>query len=366
MDPLPTAYCRLPTADCLLDWVIRRIEPLPLARPGPLNLITDVAGLTVGNAEDRRIVTGVTVVVPDEPAVAAVEQRGGAPGTRETDALDPVAYVDEIHAIVLAGGSVFGLDAASGVTSALAARGIGFRYGTQPIPCPVVPAAILFDLMNGGDKDFAAAPPYHELGRRALAAAATAFDLGNAGAGLGAIAGRLKGGLGSASIVLEDLTVGALVAVNSHGSAVNPATGALWAEPFRIGDEFGHVQDHARATPGHPVWAGTKREAAMIAAGENTTIAVVATDAALTKAETRRLAIMAADGLARAIRPVHSPFDGDTVFAVATAARPLTEPRAVTLAALGTLAADALARAVGRALWESTAIPGWPAYQPSR
>jgi L-aminopeptidase/D-esterase-like protein len=337
------------------------------ARSGPLNLITDVAGLTVGNAENRGIVTGVTVVVPDEPAEAAVELRGGAPGTRETDALDPTAIAGQAHAVVLSGGSVFGLDAASGVTDALAARGIGFRFGLQPLACPVVPAAILFDLLNGGNKDFAGAPPYDRLGREALANAAKHFALGNAGAGYGAICGRLKGGLGSASAVLEGFTVGALVAVNSFGSAVNPATGALWAAPFALDGEFGDEPARRSADETwHAVFAGSKAERAEPATGQSTTIAVVATDAILSKTEVSRLATMAADGLPRAIRPIHTPYDGDCVFALATARQILPESRTRALAALGTLAADALARAVGRALWEATAIPGWPAYRLSR
>lgn len=338
------------------------------ARPGTLNLITDVAGIAVGNAEDHRLLSGVTVVLPDEAAEAVVELRGGAPGTRETDALDPTALAGQAHAVVLAGGSVFGLDAASGVTDALAARGIGFRFRAQPLACPVVPAAILFDLLNGGDKDFAGNPPYARLGREALDNAAATFALGNAGAGYGAICGRLKGGLGSASAVLEGFTVGALVAVNSFGAAVNPATGALWAEPFALDGEFG--REHRRRPadePWHAVFAGSKLDRdEPPAPGQSTTIAVVATDALLSKAELSRFAIMAADGLPRAIRPIHTPFDGDCVFGLATARQPLPEPHSRALAALGTLAADALARAVGRALWEATAIPGWPPYRLSR
>ena len=337
------------------------------ARPGTLNLITDVAGLAVGNAEDPRLLSGVTVVLPDEPAEAVVELRGGAPGTRETDALDPTALAGQAHAVVLSGGSVFGLDAASGVTDALAARGIGFRFRAQPLACPVVPAAILFDLLNGGDKDFAGHPPYARLGREALDNAAATFALGNAGAGYGAICGRLKGGLGSASVVLEGFTAGALVAVNSFGSAVDPATGALWAESAVLEGEFGR-ENHRRPVdePWHAVFAGSKAERDAPSPGQSTTIAVVATDALLSKTELSRFAIMAADGLPRAIRPIHTPFDGDCVFALATGRQPLPGLRSLALTAFGTLAADALARAVGRALWEATAIPGWPAYRLSR
>jgi L-aminopeptidase/D-esterase-like protein len=340
-------------------------------RPGPLNLITDVAGLKVGNAEDANALTGVTVVLPDEAAVAACDIRGGAPGTREMDALDPAALVEAIHGVVLSGGSVFGLDAASGAVAWLAGRGVGFAFGAQPLPCPVVPAAILFDLANGGDKNWGSSggePPYRALGRQACEAAAREFALGNAGAGLGATAGLFKGGLGSASVVWQGVTVGALVAVNSFGSPADPLTGGLWAGPYAIAGEYPH--GHGLAAGFRPPGAWTKAERAGSAggagAGANTTIAVVATDAGLTRAEARRLAIMAADGMARALRPVHTPFDGDSVIALATGRAALDGPRPLALSALGTLAADTLARAVGRAIWQADAIPGWPAWRDGR
>ncbi|HUE44840.1 MAG TPA: P1 family peptidase [Aestuariivirgaceae bacterium] len=327
-------------------------------RPGPLNLITDVAGLSVGNAEDADALTGVTVVLPDEPSVAACDIRGGAPGTREMDALDPAALVEAIHGVVLSGGSVFGLDAASGAVEWLAGRGVGFTFGAH-LPCPVVPAAILFDLANGGDKAWRE-PPYRALGRAACEAAKREFALGNAGAGLGATAGRFKGGLGSASIVWQNVTVGALVAVNSFGSPADPLTGDLWAGPYAIAGEYPHA--HGLAAGFRPPGAWTKADRGT-AAGANTTIAVVATDAALTRPEARRLAIMAADGMGRALRPVHTPFDGDSVIALATGRTPLDGPRPLALSALGTLAADTLARAIGRAIWQADAIPGWPAWR---
>ena len=290
-------------------------------KTGPTNLITDVPGITVGNAEDNAARTGVTVILPTEPAVAAADVRGGAPGTRDIAALDPSTIVEKIHAVVLSGGSVFGLDAAGGVAVELANRGIGFTFTDQPLPCPVIPAAILFDLTNGGNKAWGANPPYRDLGLAAVNNAGKAFSLGNAGAGLGATAGNLKGGLGSASAVIDGITVGAIVAVNSFGSAVDPRTGDLWAAPFEMADEFGG----RRTTRGKNIDAaspdaGTKAEGA--AAGANTTIAVVATDAILTRGETQRLAIMATDGMSRALRPVHAPFDGDTVFAMATGHKP--------------------------------------------
>ena len=315
------------------------------------NLITDVEGLLVGNASDDKGLTGTTVVVPDKHMVLAADCRGGAPGTRELDALRPENIVETIHALVLSGGSVFGLDAASAVAVELAKKGIGFKFGDQPWPCPVVPAAVLFDLMNGGNKAWGAEPPYRRLGAEALANAAEDFALGNVGAGCGAMAGALKGGLGSASAQVGEFTVGALVAVNSVGSCADPATGNLFARSLAIGDEMGFVVN----TP-LPAFAATKidlmKEAA--AAGANTTIAVVATDASLTKAEALRLAIMAQDGLAMAIRPAHTPFDGDTVFAASTMVRALPGNRPLAVAELGAAAATTLARAVGRALWHAS------------
>lgn len=321
-----------------------------ISGPGPLNLITDVAGIRVGNAEDHDMLTGVTVIRPDGPMVAAADIRGGAPGTRETPALDPENLVDEIHAIVLAGGSVFGLDAASAVTWQLARAGIGYRFGDQPWACPVVPAAILFDLMNGGRKDWDGAPPYGQMGARALDAASLQFELGNRGAGTGAVSGAIKGGLGSASAGWNGFTVGALVAVNSVGSPGDARNGALWSAAHAEGGEMG-------TPPGRPLpllgRLKTDRTPDAAAPGANTTIAVVATDARLTKAEARRLAIMAADGLSIAIRPLHTPFDGDTVFAAATGRLELSGNRALAVAGLGHAAALALARAAGRAIWHA-------------
>jgi L-aminopeptidase/D-esterase-like protein len=332
-------------------------------RPGPLNLITDVAGLSVGNADDRGALTGVTVVLPEDPAVAACDIRGGAPGTREMDALDPSSLVERIHGIVLSGGSVFGLEAASGVVQWLARRGVGFAFGAQPLPCPVVPSAILFDLANGGDKGWNE-PPYRALGRQACEAAGRTFEIGNAGAGLGATAGIYKGGLGSASVVWQGMTVGALVAVNSFGSPADPLTGDLWAGPFALAGEY--PQGHTTAAGFRPPGEGTKADRlgkTGTTAAANTTIAVVATDAILTRSEARRLAIMASDGMARALRPVHTPFDGDSVVALATGRTELSGSRPLALMALGTLAGDALARAIGRAIWEAEGVPGWPAYR---
>lgn len=337
--------------------------------PGRRNLITDVPGLLVGNAEDREVLSGVTVILPEDEAIAGVCLRGGAPGTRETDALDPSCLVDSIHGLVLTGGSVFGLDAASGVTQWLAARGRGFTFGSQPQPCPVVPAANLFDLTNGGAKDWGDRPPYRDLGMAACGNAGEIFALGNAGAGLGALAGRYKGGLGSASAIWNGISVGAVVAVNAFGSPVMPGTRLFWASPLEIDAEFGGVGSVAYETgPGlRSLDAETKIEILREAAspGGNTTLAVVATDATLTPAQTRRLALMADDGLARSIRPVHTPFDGDIVFALATGrhAQGGDMPAPMLLTMLGAVAADVLARAVARAVYEAETVGPWRSYR---
>jgi L-aminopeptidase/D-esterase-like protein len=324
------------------------------AGPGPRNLITDVPGLKVGQAEDPAVRTGVTVILPDDRAVCACDVRGGAPGTRETDALSPENLVDAVDAVVLSGGSVYGLAAADGVTAWLGARGRGYGL-VEGIPrSPVVPAAILFDVANGGDKAWGEEPPYRALGRRAVEAAALEFALGAAGAGAGAMAGTLKGGVGSASAVTADgYTVGALAAVNSWGSVVAPGGRTFWAAPFELDREFGGLGPAGLVGPPEE-WGPAKRPADT----RNTTIACVATDAALTPAQAKRLAVMAQDGFARAIRPVHAPFDGDVVFAISTGRMPLVEPAPYTLARLGALAADVLARAIARGVYEATPWPG--------
>ncbi len=320
---------------------------------GLRNLITDVPGLRVGQAEDAGARSGVTVILPDERAVCAVDTRGGAPGTRETDAVAPDTLVEAVDAVVLAGGSVFGLAAADGVASWLAARGRGYRITDKPgvPPSPVVPAAILYDLANGGDKDWGLDPPYRRLGLEAADAAGLTFTLGSAGAGLGAMAGSLKGGVGSSSAITADgFTVGALAAVNSFGSVMVPGGRAFWAAPFEMDAEFGGVAiGNTRAAPDD--WGAAKVNPAR---GANTTLACVATDAKLTPAQTRRMAIMAQDGIGRAIRPAHAPFDGDIVFALATGQRAMTNTVVdITLARLGALCADCLARAIARGVYEA-------------
>jgi L-aminopeptidase/D-esterase-like protein len=302
--------------------------------------------------------TGVTVVLPDEPAVCAADVRGGAPGTRETDALAPENLVDAVDAVVLSGGSVYGLAAADGVVAWLGARGRGFGMAEDIPKSPMAPGAILFDMANGGDKGWGEDPPFRDLGRRAVDTADLDFALGTAGCGYGALAGGLKGGVGSASAVTSDgYTVGAVVGVNSWGSVIAPGGRTFWAAPFELGAEFGGLGP-AGLRAGIDEWGSAKKPAEV----RNTTIACVATDAILTPAQAKRLAVMAQDGFARAIRPVHAPFDGDVVFAISTGRRLLADPPHYTLARLGALAADCLARAVARGVFEAKP---WPdAYVP--
>jgi L-aminopeptidase/D-esterase-like protein len=328
-------------------------------RAGPLNLITDVAGLKVGNAQDRRLKSGVTVVVCDAPATAAVKVLGGAPGTSDTDLLEPHNMVQHVDAIVLSGGSSFGLDATAGVRAALREKGVGLDVRGMKVP--IAPGAILFDLINGGDKDWGLHPPYRELGYRASNAAAREFGLGTAGAGTGATTAGLKGGLGSASTVLPNgVTVGALVAVNAVGSITMGETPHFWAAPFEIGDEFGGLGLPSAIPPDIADIRFKFRDALV---GANTTIAVVATDAVLTKAAAKRLAIAAHDGFARAIWPSHTPADGDLVFALATGASgvDLGIEAAIDLYAV---AAATMTRAIARAIYHATPadndlFPAW-------
>jgi len=328
-------------------------------RKGPRNLITDVDGIRVGNAHDKDVRSGVTVVLPETRVIAGGDVRGGAPGTRETDLLDATCLVDAVDAVVLSGGSVYGLDAASGATAWLGARGRGYGMGDAEVVAPVIPAAILFDLTNGGNKNWGETPPYNALGRTACDAADKSFALGNAGAGFGARAGTIKGGLGSASAVTDDgLQVGALIAVNPFGSALVPGSDCFWAAPYELDGEFGgRGLPSGAGTPStlDPL-IGTKGEGAAQAGG-NTTIGCIATNADLTPAEARRVAIMAQDGLARAIRPIHTPFDGDVLFVLATATKPLDpENRAREILQLGSIAADCVARAVARGVYEAETL----------
>lgn len=314
-----------------------------------LNLITDVSGLRVGNAADQRLKSGVTTVVFDEPAVASVEIRGGAPGSRDTTLLQADMTVETVDAIVLSGGSAFGLDAAGGAQAALAAMGRGFAVGTMRVP--IVPQAIVFDLLNGGDKDWGQRSPYWDMGRRTVENLVRDFQLGTIGGGYGATTATFRGGLGSASAkTSRGHTVGAIVIVNAIGSATIGSGPHFWAAPYEQNTEFGGL--------GWPAPLPTDALNLRIKGhAPATTIALVATDATLTKPQARRLAIMADDGLARAIRPSHAPLDGDTVFAAATGKRPLNDLHDLT--ELGAVAADVLARAVARGVFEAQGPDSW-------
>jgi L-aminopeptidase/D-esterase-like protein len=340
-------------------------------RPGPANAITDVAGVLVGHHHqlEEGWATGATVVVTPDGAVGGVDVRGGGPGTRETDLLDPRNTVEKVHAVCLAGGSAYGLAVADGVMAWLAGQGIGLPVGTEPHEVvPIVPAAVLFDLKlnewgHRPDASFGAA----------ACAAATADPpaQGCVGAGTGATAGPLKGAIGGASAVLDDgTTVGVIVAVNARGHTVDPATGVPYAIGLGLGDEF----DSWRPPADTDVEAAPERLAASAKMPRlNTTLAVVATDAALTKAECQKMAGMAHDGIARAIRPAHTPYDGDTVFALATSRRPVerastdvyaTGPtRAAFLGDIASAAADAVGRAVVHALFAASSVGTVPCYR---
>jgi len=313
------------------------------------NLITDVPGIKVGHAEDLRLGSGATAIIFDQPAAASIDVRGGGPGTRETALLDPAQTVEGIDAITLAGGSAFGLDAASGVQAWLKEQGRGFAVRTARVP--IVPAAILFDLLSGGDKDWGRYPPYRELGYAAAAAASPDFPLGSVGAGTGATTVNCKGGIGSASAVTaEGQVVGALAAVNAVGSVTIGDGPWFWAAPFERAAEFGGLG-----------WPTSFSEQALKpvtkgSANQSTTLVVVATDAILSKTQAKRLAVMAQSGLSRAIYPVHTPLDGDVVFAASTARKPLTDPF-IGLAELGTIAANVVARAIARGVFAATTLP---------
>lgn len=320
------------------------------------NLITDVAGVLVGNAQDMRAATGATVAIFEQGAVASISTLGGAPGDRMGTSLEPEMVGEMIDAVVLSGGSVYGLDAAGGASAVLCQRGQGRTFGGLAIPVAV--QAILFDLINGGEKDWMREPvkhepPYWDLGRDAALVAAHDFALGTAGAGVGATTAGLKGGLGSTSArTSQGFTVGAMVAVNAVGSATIGSGPHFWAGAYEQGKEFGGLGWPAPL----PADALKMRFKGQPLPATATTIALVATDATLTKAECKRLAIMANDGLSKSLRPVHAPNDGDTVFAAATgkAGRGGNPP---VLTELGTVAADCLARAVARGVYEATALP---------
>jgi L-aminopeptidase/D-esterase-like protein len=316
------------------------------------NLLTDISGVRVGHADDAALASGVTAVVFDRPAVAAMDVRGGGPGIREGALLDLANTVDRIDAIALAGGSAFGLDAGGGVQAWLAEQGRGLQIRDAVIP--IVPGAVCFDLLNGGDKKWGRFAPYRDLGYTAAAAASTNFALGSVGAGLGATTANFKGGLGSASATTpQGIKVGALAVVNAVGSITVGDGPWFWAAPFEIGNEYGGRGLPPSFTP--QMLTMRIKGGAAATAVENTTLAVVVTDADLTKAQAKRLAMMAQTGFARAIYPVHAPLDGDVVFAAATGEKPI-DPLAG-LTELGMVAANVVARAIARGVFAAAALP---------
>ena len=362
-------------------------------QPGPKNSITYVSGIKVGHAQDMKLMSGTTVVLPDAAAVAAVDCRGGGPGTRETDALHPVNLVEEVHAVVLSGGSAMGLDAAGGVTAWLKTQGRGFLVA-KDVSVPIVPSAILFDLLNGGEKSAMDEHTYFEFGKKAAVNAGYGCPLGNVGAGTGATAGKLKGGIGSASLqqnsdisVEKGFTVGALAAVNPFGSVTLPGLPDFWAWPFERNEEYGGrgapkvfsakgekheinkfnelVLDFDFESPFKDAKPSSGNDTFVNSVSTNTTLCIVATDATLTKAQAQRVAIMAQDGFARAIRPVHTPFDGDTVFVLATGEIPLSKMPPIDIARLGMMAAECVARAIARGVFAAESLGVWPSYRNS-
>ena len=323
-------------------------------RPGQRNSITDIDGLKVGNAEDDTLKSGVTAVLFDEPFTASVSVLGGAPGTRETDLLAPENSVEAIDAIVLSGGSAFGLDAAGAVQAFLREQGRGFAVG--PVNVPIVPGAILFDLINGGNKDWGRFGPYRDLGWQAANNAALDFATGSAGAGKGALVAGLKGGLGTASLELENgIIIAALFAVNALGNPLFGDSAHFHASPFEIAEEFGGYG--LPTTLPQPLTHPQVKFRTAQSAGQNTTIGIVATNAKLSKAQTKRLASAAHDGIARAIWPAHTPMDGDLVFSVATG-KSDTEPQNDQWIDMAAHAASVTARAIARGIFDASAAPG--------
>jgi D-aminopeptidase len=317
-------------------------------KQGPTNSLADIGGLRIGHAQDAALKSGTTVVLGDTPFTASVAVMGGAPGTRETDLLAPDKSVAAVDALVLSGGSAYGLDACSGVMDGLRADGRGFRVGAALIP--LVPGAILFDLLNGGDKAWEV-NPYRALGLAAYRAATREFQIGSIGAGTGALTAMLKGGLGTASLLLPDgSTVAALVAANPVGAVTTPGDRHFYAAPFEMGDEFGGLGPDPASGLGLTL---ESRKMAAMAARTNTTIAIVATNAALTKAQCHRVAVAAHDGIARACVPAHTPHDGDLVFALTTGARPAAD-----VLLTGHAAALCLSRAIARAIFAATPAAG--------
>ena len=352
---LPGSRMRVPIYIALLVVAGATVVLLCVPSPSPAQELawglTAIPGLKVGHFTLSERPTGCTVVLAEDGAVGGVDVRGGAPGTREIALLDPVNSVQVVHAVVLSGGSAFGLDAASGVVRYLDERDIGYRVGPNVVP--IVVGAILFDLSVGDDPRIR---PDADCGYRAATHASSETPAeGNVGAGAGATVGKLrgraqamKGGVGTASITLEDgLTVAAMVAVNAVGDIIDPATGSIVAG-VRTEDGLGLADARVLLRAGAPNESQS---------GANTTIGVVATNATLTKTEVTKVAQMAQDGLARTIYPAHTPSDGDTVFSLATG----TFSGSASVSTIGALAADVMAEAIVRAVRAATGIQGFPA-----
>jgi L-aminopeptidase/D-esterase-like protein len=322
-----------------------------MANTGKDNSLTDVEGILVGHFTSLEAASGTSVILCTEGAVAGVDVRGSAPGTRETDLLEPLNLVEKVQAVVLTGGSVYGLSTADGVVRWLSERGWGFPLENGHV-APIVPAAALFDLGRGKDYIPPIAPQWGVTACEC--ATVETVPVGCVGAGTGAMAGPIKGGLGAASEVLDSgITVAALVAVNSLGSVISEATGLPWEIQLEVNEEFGPLGKRSVKLP----------EAAKSVSPSNTTIGVIAIDATLTKAQAQKIAQMAHDGLARAIRPAHTMFDGDTIFCVATGRRHLPDtqgffaaPKAQALNDLGRAAADCMSRAIIRAVLEARSL----------
>ncbi len=316
------------------------------------NCLTDIPGVRVGHADDADLASGVTAILFDEPAVMAMDVRGGGPGIRDGALLDLVNTVERVDALALSGGSAFGLEAGGGIQAWLAGQGRGFAVGGALIP--IVPGAVVFDLLNGGNKNWGRIAPYLELGYEAAGAASETFAQGSVGAGLGATTATLKAGVGSASAVTRDgITVAALAVVNAVGTVTIGDGPHFWAAPFEQNGEFGGLGMPREFTP--EMLASRLKGAPDTTSVESTTIAIVVTDAILTKPQAKRLAMIAQTGFARAIYPVHAPLDGDVVFAAATCVRPI-EPL-IGLTELGMIAANTMSRAIARGVYEASALP---------
>lgn len=321
---------------------------------GKRNLISDVNGISVGNVSDQKLKSGVTAIICDEPTIASVHVMGGAPGTRDTELLSPENVVDHVDGLILSGGSAFGLDSGAGAMAAMQNAGRGFEIGDVRVP--ILPSAILFDLLNGGDKDWGQYPPYREMGFAAVEVADTEFEIGSVGAGTGALAANCKGGLGSASTILtfedgQKITIGALAAVNPLGSPLVGDGNRFWAAPLELDDEFGGL-GVAHPFPKNAYDLRIKGRDAQ-KSGANTTIAVIATDAVLSTSQAKRLAVASHDGFARAIYPSHTPLDGDLIFALATG-KSNHAPNISEQIDLGAIAANTMSRAIARGVYAAT------------